>query len=51
MENVSISIPGTNIGTVSNADGTFFAQVPKTNMNVEITAGTNSGYHSSLLPN
>ncbi len=33
MENVSISIPGTNIGTVSNADGTFSLKVPKTNVN------------------
>ena len=49
MENVSISIPGTNIGTVSNADGTFSLKVPKTNMNGGIRA-EQLGYHSSLLP-
>lgn len=49
LENVSISIPGTNIGTVSNSDGTFSLKVPKTNMNGGIRA-EQFGYHSSLLP-
>lgn len=49
MENVSISIPGTNIGTVSNADGTFSLKVPKTNVNGGLRA-EQLGYHSSLLP-
>ena len=49
LENVSISIPGTNIGTVSNSDGTFSLKVPKTNMNGGIRA-EQFGYQSSLLP-
>lgn len=49
MENVSISIPGTHIGTVSNADGSFSLKIPNANIQGDIKA-EQLGYHSILLP-
>lgn len=47
IENVSISLPGTHIGTVSNADGTFSLKVPKEYASGDIKA-EQLGYFNSV---
>lgn len=47
IENVSISLPGTHIGTVSNADGSFSLKVPEEYATGDIKA-EQLGYFSSV---
>lgn len=48
MENVSISIVDSHIGTVSNADGTFSLTIPATLSNGKVKA-EQLGYFSNTL--
>ena len=48
LENVSITVPGSNIGTVSNADGTFSLKIPAEYSSGKIKA-EQLGYFSNTL--
>lgn len=48
LENVSITVPGSNIGTVSNADGTFSLKIPAEYSGGKIKA-EQLGYFSNTL--
>ena len=49
MENVSISIPGSNISTVTNADGFFLLKIPVKNVSKGIKA-EQIGFESVTVP-
>lgn len=49
LESVSISAQGTDIGTVTNADGFFTLKVPKS-LNVRSLTVSNIGYTNQVIP-
>ena len=47
--NASVSVPGTNIGTVTNNEGYFLLKIPSRNLDNGIKV-EQIGYHTKLLP-